>query len=258
MKILSNALSNAKYLCETAGRKIEKRSPELLLALGIISGAGAIVMACKQTLKCEEILDRHAQMIEEIDKTLLEHSDEYSEKDAGRDKMVAYIKTGAAFSKLYSPVVILSSISLISFLSSYGILKKRNIVLASMYGALDRAFKEYRERVIENLGEDTDAFFRSGYSKKNIKIKELKEGGEIVEKEEEMDVIESAPHLTFLYSRDTSDAFYNSDTMNRNTIRMAEELFTKIIRTRKNGVVFLNEVLRELKMELIPEGQIVG
>ena len=61
----------------------------------------------------------------------------------------------------------LGAASIASILASHNIMKKRNVALAAAYAAVDKSFKDYRDRVIERFGEQVEKELRY-----NIKAQE--------------------------------------------------------------------------------------
>ena len=133
-----------------------KRSPELLLAGGIISGTAALVLAVKETLKVEEILDEHIKKLDDVKS--VEEGTELVDSETGKtiiyddktkNKVIAltYVKTAGKLLKHYAPTIIFASLSLTCILTSHGILRKRNIALAASLATVRTAYDEYRGRV---------------------------------------------------------------------------------------------------------------
>ena len=138
---------------------VQKSSPGLLLGVGVVGMVGSTVLACRATLKMEEVLDetnRKLNMARD-----LEHAD-YSEKDRGRDITLIYVQSGVKIAKLYVPAIIVGGLSIYALTSSHSILTKRNAALTAAYTALERGFNEYRGRVVEKYGEDEDRNLRYG------------------------------------------------------------------------------------------------
>ncbi len=52
--------------------------------------------------------------------------------------------------------------SVAALTKSHGILNDRVAALTAAYAAIDQGFKEYRARVVDELGPDTDRRFRHG------------------------------------------------------------------------------------------------
>src|SRR4029077_6009102 len=94
-------------LSQQAGRtmlKVEKSSPRLLFVAGVASMVGSTVLACRATLKLEEVLET-AQNDLKIANSL-EHR-EYSEDDRQRDKTIIYTRSVVSIGKLYGPSILL-------------------------------------------------------------------------------------------------------------------------------------------------------
>lgn len=157
------------------GFKIKKHSPEILVTVGVVGTVASVVMACKATLKVNEIVDETKEMVDEIHEAVEQekHTSDgelYTQEVANRDLTIVYAKAGWKFVKLYGPAVALGATSLVCILASNNILRKRNAALAAAFTAVDKSFKEYRGRVIERFGKDLDRELRY-----NIKAKEIEE-----------------------------------------------------------------------------------
>ena len=165
--------------------KLQKHSPEILLVAGTVGVVASTVMACKATLKVEEIVDDAKQKIDTIHEVAANPAmaEKYSEEDSKKDLAIVYTQTAVKFIKLYGPAVVLGVASLGCMIGSNRILNKRNAALAAAYAAVDKSFKEYRGRVIERFGEKMDKELRY-----NIKAQEVEEtttdenGNEVVTK----------------------------------------------------------------------------
>lgn len=268
-KVLVKARNKAKGLALRTGARIKYRSPEILLGVGVVSFVGTVVVACRQTLKCEDILDKHERAMLEIENCLelaKEEPDkvEYTLQDAKKDRFIAYCQTGLGFARVYAPAILLGVVSITSFGCSFKILKKRNLALTAAYTALDSAFKTYRNRVREELGEDSDNYFRYGYKKvKNAIVGEVDpETGELkaVEKEE-IDVVpwdntDGRDKTIFLFAPETSRYYGNSVLHNDMTIESVKNVAQ--VDYDMWGFMFLNDILNRLGLAQIPEGQLVG
>lgn len=157
------------------GFKIKKHSPEILAGIGVVGTAVSVVMACKATLKVNDIIDEAKETVDKIHEGVEQNkhtSDgaEYTQEVANKDLLVVYAQTGWKFVKLYGPAVSLGIASITCMLASNNILRKRNAALAAAYTAVDTSFKEYRGRVIERFGKNLDRELRY-----NIKAKEIEE-----------------------------------------------------------------------------------
>lgn len=273
MKFLTNVGSSAKGLVLKAGAKVSKRSPEILLVCGAVTFVGTVVVACKQTLKCEEVLDKHERAMQDIENCLEMASEEpdkvdYTLEDAKKDRFIAYCHTGLGFARVYAPAFLLGTVSLVCFGCSYNILRKRNLALTIAYGAVEKAFKEYRSRVKEQLGEETDKYFRYGFKKVKGAVIEGRdsEGNRIaVKSDEEIDTVPwdeekkgdgTLDNATFFFAPETSKYYFPDELHNDATISAAKNVAQ--VEYNMKGFLFLNEVLKDLGLPEVPYGQLVG
>lgn len=160
-----------------AGMVLKKHSPAIWTGVGIASMIGATIFACRGTLKAHDVIQDHKDRLDDVHeaKNLVEigmtDEDAYTEKDYRRDLVVAYLKTGVDFLKIYGPAIVLTGLGITSILVGHNILRKRNLALTAAYTALDTAFKEYRDRVRKELGDDADYRFRTGAE--HVKLTEM-------------------------------------------------------------------------------------
>lgn len=140
----------------------QKHSPTILFGLGVVGVVATTVTACKATLKLEDVVSDMERDLTQA-KTVAENlPDRYSERDRQQDTLVIYIRAAAKITKLYGPSLILGAASIACLTGSHNILQKRNAGLTMAYAAVDKAFKEYRSRVVDEYGEDKDREFRYG------------------------------------------------------------------------------------------------
>lgn len=250
-----------------AGMLIKKYSPEILLALGVTGTVASGILACKETLKVNEVLEGPREDISKIHDAkerldageILELADgnQYTIDDYKKDLVITYVKSGLKVAKLYAPSIILAVSSLTAILASNGILRKRNIALAAAYATVDKGFKEYRSRVVDRFGDEVDREL-----KYNIKAKEFEtittdaKGKEKVEKE----IVNIAdPNEYSDYAR-----FYDDGCAGWSKDPEANLYFLKCQQTYANnrlkakGYLFLNEVYDMLGIPRSKAGQVVG
>jgi hypothetical protein len=139
------------------GFELKKHSPEILVVAGVVGTVASTVMACKATLKVNEVLDEPKETIEKIHTAVETGETEaglpYNVEDSKKDLAIVYVQTGVKLAKLYAPAIGIGVLSIACILKSNNILQKRNVALAAAYTAVDKSFKEYRNRVVERFGE---------------------------------------------------------------------------------------------------------
>lgn len=167
-------MNNVGRTFHKVGFQLQKKSPEILVGLGIVGVVASAVMACQATLKVNEIVEKTQDDLDRIHKSeetgMTPAGESYSKDDCKKDLAITYVHTGMAFAKLYGPAVVLGAVSVTSILASHRILKKRNVALAAAYTAIDHSFKDYRKRVLDRFGEQVEKELRY-----NIKAKEIEE-----------------------------------------------------------------------------------
>lgn len=241
--------------------KLKKHSPEILAVTGTIGVVTSAVMACKATTKLGGILEKTKTDMEVI-RTAMEHPEylepeKYTEDDGKNDIRILYAKTGLNIIKLYAPSVILGGLSIAAMLTSNNILRKRNIALAAAYTAVDKGFKEYRSRVVERFGEETDRELRYNLKSKEIEETVVDEKGKEKTVKKTVNVVD--PSTYSVYARfydDGCNGWTKNPEDNLYFLKCQENYANDLLKTR--GHLFLNEVYDMLGIPRTQAGQIVG
>lgn len=145
-----------------------KKSPELLLAGGILAAAGSVFLAVKATLKLEGTLKEQNEKIKVIKTKMSDDnklaSGEYNIQECKKELTKVYAKSALKVVKLYIPSAITFGLSVSALFGSHRIMKGRNVALAAAYTTLNNGYKNYRERVAKQLGEKAEKeIFRNIY-----------------------------------------------------------------------------------------------
>lgn len=161
-------MTKIKAILGTVKYTLKKYSPEILLGVGVVGMGVSTVLACKATLRVEEILDTYEGTMEKISAILdncgtgaLEDV-EYTDMDAKKDRITVKTQTIIQFVKVYGPSVTLMGASVGCILGAHHIMSKRNVALMAAYKVVEEAFGKYRSRVIKELGSEKDAHFMYG------------------------------------------------------------------------------------------------
>ena len=135
--------------------KLKKASPTIMVVGAAIGGVTATVLACKATLKAQDILAEHKTSVEKIHEAKdkvdsgeiqLSEGETYTEKDMKDDITKQYLKTGLKLAKVYAPAVGLGAASLGCMFGSHHIMTKRNATLTAAYIALEQTFNSYNAK----------------------------------------------------------------------------------------------------------------
>lgn len=244
-----------KGVTRAAGRAVlstKANSPTLLFGAGVVAMVGTVVLASRATLKVDEVLDDVQTDIDNIHSVLESGHPDYDEQDARKDKVVAYSKAAGRIVKLYGPAIILGATAIGCLAGGQIILNRRNVALTAAYAAVDQAFKEYRARVVTELGEDKDREFRYGYEDVEI-IKETKKGHKVET------VRRVAPGTPSMYARffdECSPLWEPNAELNLIAIKCQQNWANDKLQAR--GHLFLNEVYDSLGIPRTKAGAVVG
>lgn len=252
-------MANLTRTFNRTGLKLKKHSPEILLAAGVVGVVASGVMACKATLKVEEIIDDAKHKIDTIhevsaDPTMAE---KYSEEDSKKDLAIVYTQTAVKLVKLYGPSVALAGVSLGCMIGSNRILNKRNVALAAAYATVDKGFKEYRGRVIERFGKELDKELKYGIKAKEIEEVSVDEKGKEVSTKSTVEVMDPNNYSPYSIIFDDGNAGWDPDPELTKYFLIQQQNWAND-RLKAKGHLFLNEVYDMLGAKRTKAGAQVG
>ena len=121
---------------------VVKHSPELLVGLGISGMIATTVLAVRATPKALQLLEEKA-MDEEC---------EVNELTVGEKIKTCW--------KCYIPAAITGLTSTACIIGAHSVNTRRNAALAAAYTLSDTALREYRDKVVETIGEKKEKAVR--------------------------------------------------------------------------------------------------
>lgn len=225
----------------------EKNSPAILFGAGVVGMVGSTVLACRATLKLEEVLDKAQADLKVAE--AIEHRD-YSEKDRENDKRIITVRTGVQIVRLYAPAIVLGGASVAALAQSQNILNKRNAALTAAYAAIEKGFAEYRGRVIEKYGEDEDRNLR--YGSREVEIVDDNGKKKTVTRVD----YENDPSVYARFFDPLSPSWSKEPEYNLLFLKCQQNYANDLLRSR--GHVFLNEVYDMLGIPRSKAGSVVG
>lgn len=254
-------LNNVTRNLHKFGFKLKKHSPEILVVAGVVGVVASGVLACKATLKVNEVVDKSKKEIDKIhiasEKGKTNAGEVYTQEDAKKDLTIVYVQTGVKFAKLYGPSIALGALSIASIFASHKILRNRNTALIAAYAAVENGFKDYRDRVIDRFGKELDKELKYGIRAKEIEEKVANEDGSETTVKRTVEVVD--PNLHSPYAKFFDDgctgweknAEYNLMFLKRQQAHANDLL-------REQGYLYLNDVYAMLGIPKTKAGQVVG
>jgi len=238
----------------------EKHSPTILLGVGVVSMVGSTALACRATLKLDEVLEAIEQdkqkAISVKNMVAAGETPEgvtYTDSEFKRDNAVIIARGVGNIAKLYAPSIILGGVGIACLTKSHMILRDRNMALTAAYIAVDTAFQRYRERVVDRYGEDTDRELRYGSEEVTVINEETGKAVDTVRVES------GEPSGYARWFDDESSVNWNRPEFNEYNLqflRSQQNWANDMLRSR--GHLFLNEVYSMLGLSHTSAGSIVG
>lgn len=243
------------------GFNLKKHSPEILVATGIVGGVASAIMACKATLKVDEVVETHQDKVERIheaaEKGVTAAGKEYTEEDMKKDLAITYVQTGVDFAKLYGPAVIIGGLSIAAVLTGHNIMRKRYIATAAAYAAVDKGFKEYRGRVVERFGEALDKELKYGIKAQEVDEIVVNEDGTETVVKKNVEVINPFNYSPYAICFDETCAGWTKDPEYNKKFLIDQQRFANDL-LKSKGVVVLNEIYDMLGAPRTNMGMVVG
>lgn len=228
--------------------KLQKHAPVILFVGGTVGVVATVILACRATLKLEEVLDDGHQALDEI---AIEAETTHTEiRKTALAK--AYVKNAGNVVKLYAPAVVVGGLSIGALTGSHVILKNRNTALMAAYAAVDKAYRLYRERVLKELGPEKDAQFRHGLIEKEY-VEETETGPVVLRA---LGTPTDEPSMYARFFDEGCSPWRKEPWANQNFIKCQEQYAND--KLHAVGHVFLNEIYDSLGIKRCPEGQIIG
>lgn len=251
MATLGNVQTKIVRTINRGALLVKKNSPEILLGLGLFGVVASAIMASKATLKAPAIIDAAKENL----KTIEESNAEAEEKQQAIG--LTYVYAGLDLVKIYGPSIGIGALSVVSILSSHGIMKRREVGLIAGYNLLAEGFAAYRRRVVDELGPDVDRNYRLGIYETSSNEKVVNADGSVTKEKKAVKTIKDKSVSGFAkFFDEYSTQWQKSAETNLYFLRLQQNHANDMLRAR--GHVFLNEVYDMLGLPRTKEGSIYG
>ena len=201
-----------------------KRSPEILTGLGIAGMITTTVLAVKATPKAMELIEE-------------------KKKEEWVDDLPPLEVVKVAW-KPYIPAIVTCVTSTACLIGASSVNAKRNAALATAYKLSETALTEYREKVIETIGEKKERTVRDKVAEERVKKNPVSKN----------EVIVTGNGKTLCFDPISGRYFMSSIE----TIKRAENNLNKQMIHEISGCVSLNEFYDELGLDHVSVGEDLG
>ena len=203
---------------------IHRHSPEILTGLGIAGMLTTTVLAVKATPRALKLIE--------------------IKKEEEEVEVLTPIETVKAAWKCYIPAAVTAATSTACLIGASSVHLRRNAALATAYKLSETAFTEYREKVVETIGERKEMAVRDRIDKKHIDENPVSKT--------EVIITEKGNSLCYDH---WSGRYFKSDI---DQINKAINEINRQMLISMDGFVSLNDLYDELGLSHTPLGETFG
>lgn len=216
--------TNLATIVASTRQFVSKRSPEILTGIGIAGMISTAVLAVKATPKAMELIEE-------------------KKREEWLDKLSPVEMVKVAW-KPYIPAIVTCVTSTACLIGASSVSAKRNAALATAYKLSETALAEYREKVIETIGEKKERTVRDKVAEERVKKNPVSKN----------EVIITGNGKTLCFDPISGRYFMCSIE----TIKRAENTLNKQMLHDISGYVSLNEFYDEIGLDHTSVGDDLG
>lgn len=217
---------NIKGFAHNVQMSVAKNSPKILMGVGIAGMVTSTVLAVKATPKA-------LKLIEEAEDQKMENQLNDGIKPTEIVETLTPVETVKATWKAYIPAVSVGAVSIACLLGSTNINARRTAALATAYKLSETALTEYKDAVVETIGEKKAKAVKDKIAEKRVKENPVSKN----------EVIVTGTGTSLCYDT-LSGRYFQSDM---NAIKKAENELNMML--RDENYVSLNSLYDMLKLE---------
>lgn len=218
---------------------LAKYSPEILTGIGIAGMITTTIIAVKSTPKALSLMDKE---LKRQNQELADEAERNGEAMFAETAKLKPIDVLRVTWKCYIPTVTIGAASIACLIGASSVHSKRNAVLATAYKLSETAFSEYKEKVIETIGEKKEEVIRDKVHKERMEKDPVSKN--------EVFITDSGETLCYDYN---TGRYFKSDI---EKIRRAINTLNK--KMLLDGYVSLNEFYEEIGIARTSTGDRLG
>ena len=230
---------NISEITKNAGMAIKKHSPEILTGVGIVGMMSTVALSVKATTKASRLIEEERYR---RNKELLKEAEENGMEEVMQIDRLSAIDAVKVSWKCYIPAAVTGVMSIFCIVGANSVSSRRNAALAAAYTVSESALKEYRDKVVETIGEKKEKNIREAITKDQLEKNPV----------ENREVVLTDKGDTLCYDI-LSGRYFRSDMDKLN--RSVNEINRMII---NDGYVSLNDFYEEIGLEPTKLGYELG
>lgn len=217
---------NMSALLKSVKMEMGKHSPEFLTGLGIAGMVTTTILAVRATPKALELIE-----------------DRKDELDVYPTEKLSPVETVKATWKCYIPAAITGVTSMACLIGASSVNLRRNAALTAAYNLSATALSEYKEKVVETIGEKKEEAIRDKVAEERIKKEPVNQSAIIV----------TGNGQTRCFDTITKQRFMSDIETIR---RIVNDLNARMV--RGEDYISLNEFYYELGLDSVSIGDEIG
>lgn len=150
-------------LIKMAKKEVVKHSPEILTGIGIAGMITTTILSVKATPKVLDLIEEEKKT--KLREATVEEARKWSEEGGIKISPIEYVKLGW---KPYLPAAVTGVCSVACLIGANSVHIRRNAALATAYQLSTTALSEYKEKVVETIGEKKEKTIRDSIAKDKI------------------------------------------------------------------------------------------
>lgn len=156
---------NVNKYFKMATRMVKKRSPEILTGLGIAGMITTTVLAVKATPKALELIEGEKC---KQNRELLDEAEKNGQDNCAQINKLKPVEVVKVAWKPYIPAVLLGTASVACLIGANSVHARRHAALYSAYKLSETAYTEYKDKVVETIGEKKEKKVRDEIAKDKV------------------------------------------------------------------------------------------
>lgn len=152
-------------VAKNVGRTLSDNSPVILTGMAVAGSLGSVILAAKGGMEAQRELD---VLLEEV------------EEGRADEALLTFQGKAKTTWKFYIPAALMTGSTIACVIGANSVNTRRNAAIMSAYSLTDKAFQEYKEKVVENLGEKKEQAVRDDIAKDHLEANPPKENSVVV------------------------------------------------------------------------------
>ena len=152
-------------IAKNVGRTLSDNSPVILTSMAVAGTLGSTILAAKGGMQAQKELD---VLLEEV------------EEGRADEELLTFKGQVKTTWKFYIPAGLMAGATVACVIGANSVSTRRNAAIMSAYSLTDKAFQEYKEKVVEQIGEKKEQVVRDEIAKDRLEANPVSDPSTVV------------------------------------------------------------------------------